>query len=260
MFLGIDIGNTSIEFAFLTKEGKLEHKFFIHSKPLSLEELALVCKNNIDFLKTVKYCYISSVVPNNNTIITDFLKQHYNINAYVITQNDFKPYITLAHRSIETVGMDILCKSLWASKILKANTIILDVGTATVVQYVKNNGELMGAGITIGLASIYKYLNSGTALLPNLNPTKANKVLGFNTQSAIEGGVYFGYIGLVVNLIKEAINESNCYNVYLTGGLSDLIFNDVLQELQKSNAQIKLSLDKNIIFYGIFELFKLKTS
>ena len=147
------------------------------------------------------------------------------------------------------MGLDILCKSLWSFYNCK-ESIIIDVGTASVVQYTCKN-MLEGVAISIGLGSIYGFLHSGTALLPALTVAKSNKLLGGNTNEAIAGGVYYGYIGMIKAFIEQSIVETGCNNIYLTGGLSSMVkdsFTDIVVHNQ------------NLIVEGIKTLYNEKYS
>ena len=76
-----------------------------------------------------------------------------------------------------------------------------------------------------------KALTNGTAKLPKISIKKQANVIGKNTVDAMNSGVYFGYIGLVKNIIQN-IKDEYIHNmkVCFTGGLSS-IFKDEIEDI-----------------------------
>ena len=61
------------------------------------------------------------------------------------------------------------------------------------------------------------------SLIPHLNLKKINMVIGSITVSAVRSGFYWGYVGLIdniVNLIKKETRKS--FKIIITGGFSHL--------------------------------------
>lgn len=247
MFVAVDIGNTTIEFV-VFYNNLIKDKFFVSSKDINLENI----KHKLQELeidgKNIMFM-ISSVVPEATTILNVFLQKQCGSQTYILSYKDFQDTLTTQTINLEHVGLDILCKSLWSFYNCK-ESIIIDVGTASVVQYTCKN-KLECVAISIGLGSIYGFLHSGTALLPSLSVATSNKLLGGNTNDAIAGGVYYGYIGMIQAFIKQSMLETGCKNIYLTGGLSYIIkdsFTDIVVHNQ------------NLIVEGIKKLYNEKYS
>ena len=57
---------------------------------------------------------------------------------------------------------------------------------------------------------------------------KISKVVGKNTESAVRSGFYWGYTGLIDNMIKLILKETKKYKIILTGGLSNLFKNSLV--------------------------------
>lgn len=239
-FIAVDIGNTTCEFA-VFKNDEIIIKSHIPSKPLiNIEDIKNLSQVNKYFKEAI--FVISSVVKNAGENLKIFLEQEYNAQVLVIDNKNYHFLMQTTSRDISSIGLDIIAKSEWAISNSKHPCIIVDVGTATVVQYIDENGSMDKVAITLGLASIYKVLNSNTSLLPLVLPEKTSEALGFDTVSAMQRGVYWGYIGTINSLISKAISETNCNTIFITGGLSELILDD-LSEKPVHNS--------NIIFDGI---------
>ena len=76
-----------------------------------------------------------------------------------------------------------------------------------------------------------------------------NKVIGNNTITAVRSGFFWGYAGLIdniINLIKKETRKS--FKVVITGGFSSLF---------KKSIKTKVLLNKNITIKGLIKISKL---
>ena len=86
-------------------------------------------------------------------------------------------------------------------------------------------------------------------MIPKINLKKINKVIGIDTNSAVRSGFFWGYAGLIdniINLIKKETRKS--YKVVITGGFSDLF---------KNSIKTKVIENKNITVKGLIKISKL---
>lgn len=247
MLVLVDIGNTTVEFALYDKV--IISKKFFNSKPLDIEAIRAYCGGTFSkYNKDIKFI-IASVVPEVNLKLSYILKEFSN-NVIFLSPLHFKNIVKTTY-DIKKVGLDILCKSAWVRLVLKEEALILDIGSATVLQYVKGNGQLMGASITLGLANIYKALSGSTSLLPIVSPKETDLVLGNTTIECIENGTFWGYIGCIKQLIQKAQQETDCKRVLITGGLSSLVVNKL---------DVPFIHNKNLIFEGMLAVYQLVLS
>ena len=128
------------------------------------------------------------------------------------------------------------------------NFIILDFGTATTFDVViKKNytGGIIAPGVKISLDT----LSDKASLIPQVNLKKITNVIGSNTISAVRSGFFWGYAGLIdniVNLIKKETGKS--FRLVITGGFSDLF---------KNSIKTKFIQNKNITLKGLIKIAKL---
>ena len=126
----------------------------------------------------------------------------------------------------------------------KDNFIILDFGTATTFDVMIKNtyhGGVIAPGVKLSLNT----LTDKATLIPNINLKKTNKVIGLNTISAVRAGFFWGYAGLIdniVNLIKKETEKS--FKIIITGGFSDLF---------KNSIKTKVILNKDITVKGLIK-------
>ena len=63
-------------------------------------------------------------------------------------------------------------------------------------------------------------------MIPPITLSKTSKVIGTNTDTAVKSGFYWGYAGLIENVIKLISKQTKKkYRIVLTGGLSYLFKN-----------------------------------
>ena len=126
----------------------------------------------------------------------------------------------------------------------KDNFIILDFGTATTFDVLIKNvyhGGVIAPGLNISLQTL---IDKAT-LIPKLDLKKTNKVIGSNTISAVRSGFFWGYIGLIdniMNLIKKETRKS--FKIIFTGGFSYLF---------KNSTNTKINIDKDITIKGLIK-------
>jgi type III pantothenate kinase len=119
----------------------------------------------------------------------------------------------------EQAGQDRLVNALAARHRAGDNAVVIDFGTAITFDIVKD-GAYVGGVISPGIGLAMEALHQRTALLPlvEINTSKP-PVIGDDTVSAINSGVYYGYIGLVRNILAEVLNTyTSKPSVFATGG------------------------------------------
>jgi type III pantothenate kinase len=222
-YLIIDIGNTNIDFV---NFNKLTKKY---SNPFTIDTVE-VLNNRIGLInKKIKKNYFkaalcSSVVPLAFNKLKKVLKKK-NIFLSEIKDRKINLPIKIKLKKPKQVGSDRIVNSVAAFTIYKKNSIIIDFGTATTFDVIVNNSYI-GGMITPGINLSLKVLKQATAKLPLIKLKKTNKYIGKDTISAMNNGMYWGYIGLIKELVQKIIKETNKkYLVIFTGGLANIFFN-----------------------------------
>ena len=130
----------------------------------------------------------------------------------------------------------------------KSNCIVLDFGTATTFDVVTKKGIYNGGIIAPGVSLSIKSLINSADQIPIFSIKKQNKIIGKNTVEALRSGFYWGYSGLINNIILKIERETKKkYKIIFTGGFADLF---------KTSITRPFVIDKNITINGIAEIFK----
>ena len=239
-----DIGNSDTKVCII-KNKKIFKKIIFPTKLLTKSYF----DNKIKFIKKHKITssLFCSVVPKKFETIRNVLKRSYSIKTYELKKIDLKDIIKIKV-NIKQIGSDRLANSISVSK-LNSNYIIIDFGTATTFDVIiKNNyyGGIIAPGINLSIKS----LKNNASLIPNFTLQKVGKVIGKNTLSALRSGFFWGYTGLINNIIKLIkIETKKNFKIIVTGGYSHL-FN--------SSLDYKVSIDKDITIKGLIKIINKK--
>jgi type III pantothenate kinase len=127
------------------------------------------------------------------------------------------------------------------------NLIIVDFGTATTFDVVDHDGAYVGGVIAPGVNLSLQALHQMAAALPHVDIAKPKQVIGKNTVSCMQSGVFWGYIGLVKEICRKIKEEKKeTMKVVATGGLSPL--------LQSTEALFE-NVDENLTMQGLRLIF-----
>ena len=237
-----DIGNTETKVCLVDKSNKIIKKIIIKTKNInnnSLSVLLTKLKLSKINIKKVLFC---SVVPKAFNQIKKIFYQNLKIKIYELKDLDLKKMINIKV-NYKQIGSDRLANALSVIG-EKKNYIILDFGTATTFDVlVKKNyyGGVIAPGVKLSL----KTLSDKASLIPSINLKKPKKVIGQNTINAVRSGFFWGYAGLIdniVNLIKKETKKS--FEIIITGGFSNLF---------KKSIKAKVTLNKDITINGLIK-------
>ena len=239
-----DIGNSDTKVCIL-KNKKIFKRIIFPTKLLTKSFF----NNKIKFIKKHKITssLFCSVVPKKFEIIKNVLNRSYAIKTYELKKIDLDDIIKIKV-NLKQIGSDRLANSISVSK-LNYNYIIIDFGTATTFDVIiKNNyyGGIIAPGINLSIKS----LKNNASLIPNFTLQRVKKVIGKNTLSALRSGFFWGYTGLINNIIKLIkIETKKNFKVIATGGYSHLF---------KFALDYKVSIDKDITIKGLIKIIDKK--
>ncbi|NCU55226.1 MAG: type III pantothenate kinase, partial [Candidatus Fonsibacter ubiquis] len=192
-YLIIDIGNTNIDFVNFNKfTNKFFNQFTVDTSDILKGRLGTVNKKIKKNFYNGAMC--SSVVPKAFIKLKKLLKGK-NINLNEVKDRNINLPIKIKINKPKQVGSDRVVNSIAAFKIYKKNSIIIDFGTATTFDVIIKD-TYVGGMITPGINLSLKVLKEATAKLPLIKLKKTNKFIGKDTVSAMNNGMYWGYIGL----------------------------------------------------------------
>ena len=241
-----DIGNSETKIFLINSKDKILKKISLPSKLVTNSILDRKFKNLTKDFKNIEKILFCSVVPKNFNFIKRFISKKTKVKCYEIKDLNLRSILKIK-ANFKQVGSDRLANAIGLTKRNK-NFIILDFGTATTFDVLVSNtyrGGVIAPGISISLNT----LTDKASLIPKINLKKIKKVIGIDTNSAVRSGFFWGYAGLIdniINLIKKETRKS--YKVVITGGFSNLF---------KNSIKTKVIENKNITVKGLIKISKL---
>ena len=125
-----------------------------------------------------------------------------------------------------SVGADRIVNTLAAVERFKADTIVVDFGTATTFDCITADGRFIGGVIMPGLRTSADQLTRRAAKLPATELRPPERVIGRRTEECIRAGVLFGAADAVDGIVRRIQREwptGNIPGVVATGGLAQAI-------------------------------------
>ena len=246
MYILGDIGNTETKIFLVSTNNKIVKKLNLTTRDINITKLNRLFINLVTDYKKVKKILFCSVVPKSFIIIKKFLSKKTKLKCYEVKDLNLKSLIQIK-ANYKQVGSDRLTNAISLVN-NKNNFIILDFGTATTFDVLIKNvysGGIIAPGVRLSLNT----LSDKATLIPKIDLKKIKNVIGNNTISAVRSGFFWGYAGLIDNiiyLIKKETGKS--FKVVITGGFSDLF---------KNSIKTKASQNKDITIIGLIKISKL---
>ena len=246
MYILGDIGNTETKIFLISKNNRIVKKLIFSTKDINHSKLDKLFINfKIDYKKLEKILFCS-VVPKTFNIIKKYLLKKTKLKCYEVKDLNLKSLIKIK-ANYKQVGSDRLTNSISLMN-NKNNFIILDFGTATTFDVLIKNtyfGGIIAPGVRLSLNT----LSDKATLIPKIDLKKIKNVIGNDTISAVRSGFFWGYAGLIdniINLIKKETRKS--FKVIITGGFSNLF---------KNSVKTKVNHNKDITINGLIKISKL---
>lgn len=248
MLLAIDIGNTNIGIAFM--EGSRVHRSFrlMTTNQRTSDEFAVMLTTFIAQAGLTPDSFdsgvVASVVPNLTTRVTVAIEEVTGVTAHVVNPAHTSTYgITLDVAEPMSVGADILVDCVGAAATYSGATLVVDCGTATKYIYIDGDHVFSTVAIGLGIEAGTHALTARTAQLPQIELTDPGTVLGTDTLSAMQAGLYYGFLGSIDFTLRTFIKELGTHpRIVTTGGLGG-IFTPALALVD--------SYDPNLLYKGL---------
>jgi len=241
MYLIGDIGNTEIKLCLFNINKKKIKKIILKTEKLSFSYMRSKLKG-VKF-KNIKKILFCSVVPKSYKLVKKFFNLYTDIKCKEIKDLDISKLIKIKVNK-KQIGSDRIANAISAAN-NKNNFIIVDFGTATTFDVVLKNSYIGGV-IAPGLELSLSNLINRASLIPRIKFNKVKKVLGKNTVASVRSGFYWGYTGLINNIIYLITKEFKYkFKIILTGGLAHLF---------KSNLKYNSFIDKELTLNGLIKI------
>lgn len=174
----------------------------------------------------VTHIIISSVVPPVESTLRRVCEKYFHLEPLFVEPGIKTGMPVLVDNPTE-LGADRLANAIAAYERYGGPCIVVDFGTATTFDVISAKGEYLGGAISPGLGISADALFSRAARLGRVDIKRPAKVIGTNTVTHLQSGLYYGYIGLVDGILERITKELGAEpRVIATGGLARQISED----------------------------------
>ncbi|WP_140985088.1 type III pantothenate kinase [Asticcacaulis tiandongensis] len=251
MLLAIEQGNTNTLFAVHDGAHWVAQWRAATESTRTADEYAvwlhqLLQMRGMDF-SGIDACIISSVVPQSLFNLRKLAQRYFQITPYVVGDNTHLGIEVRIDKPSEA-GADRLVNTIGAFIEHGGPLIVIDSGTATTFDVVAADGALEGTAISPGINLSVQALHQAAAKLPRIAIEKPVHYIGKDTVSAMQSGIYWGYVGLIEYLIDHIKAEyGQSMTVVATGGVASLF----------EGATTKIDhFDPDLTLKGLLEIYK----
>ena len=246
MLLAIDSGNTNIVFALFDDGGKMLGTWRANSKlERTKDEHAVWLRQLMEMHgidpKAVTHAIIATVVPANRFPLVGLCRDYFGVEPLVVGDAGVNLGIKILVDRPEQVGADRLVNTVAAHAKYGGPLIVVDFGTATTFDVMDAQGSYMGGVISPGINLSLEALHRAAAKLPLIGVERPAKVMGRDTVTAMQSGIFWGYVGLIEGIVTRIRREEGIGDcrVLATGGLAPL-FVDATSVLDMVDATLTL--------------------
>jgi type III pantothenate kinase len=234
MLLAIDVGNTNTVLGLYKLDGAkpelAAHWRVTTHRSQTADEYGVLFVNLFEMNgmapDQVSHIIISSVVPPVEGTLRQVCEDYFHTSPLFV-EPGIKTGMPVLVDNPSELGADRLVNAIAAFERYGGPCIVVDFGTATTFDVISAHGEYLGGAIAPGLGISAEALFSRAARLSRVDIKRPAKVIGTNTVTHLQSGLYYGYIGLVDGIIQRIVAElGSPARVIATGGLARQISED----------------------------------
>ncbi|WP_396595763.1 type III pantothenate kinase [Brevundimonas sp. R86498] len=254
MLLAIEQGNTNTLFAVHDGDSWIAQWRTATEASRTADEYAvwlsqLLTMRRIE-LSSLDGCIISSVVPQSIFNLRNLSRRYLNVEPLVIGDN-VEIGIPVRITKPSEAGADRLVNAIGAHLIYPGDLIVIDSGTATTFDIVAADGAFEGGAIAPGINLSLQALHEAAAMLPRIAIQRPDKVIGKDTVSNMQSGVFWGYVSLIEGMVQRIKAEwGKPMTVVGTGGVASL-FEGATESIDR--------FDPDLTIRGLLEIWRRNT-
>lgn len=231
MILVMDAGNSNIILG-VYKENQLAYHWRMETDPRKTEdEYAMQVKAFFThegiLFENITGIIISSVVPPIMFALEMMCSKYFHVKPLIVGPG-VKTGLNIKYENPREVGADRIVNATAALEHYGGKPlIIVDFGTAITYCYLNERGDYMGGAIAPGISISTEALYTKASKLPRIEITRPSQIIGKNTVSAMQAGVFYGFIGQVEGIVGRMKAQSKEEPLVIaTGGLASLLANE----------------------------------
>jgi type III pantothenate kinase len=252
MLLAIDVGNTNTKFA--VHDGQVWRGQWRASTDTTrtADEYApwlgqIMALSGLGFTD-ISACIISTVVPQALFNLRNLSRRYIGSEPMVVGEDGLNLGIEVRIDKPNEAGADRLVNAVGAFVEYGGPSIVIDSGTATTFDIVAADGAFEGGIILPGINLSLQALHEAAARLPRVEIRDPGRVIGKDTVSAMQSGIYWGSIEMIEGLCRRIKAEyGKPMKTIATGGVAS-IFEGAFPSIDH--------FDQDLTSRGLLEIYK----
>jgi type III pantothenate kinase len=227
MLLTIDVGNTNTVLGVFHGEELIANWRLTTARQQTVDEYGVLTRNLFTLAgldrDSINGVIISSVVPPVNWTLGEMARIYFGQKALFVEPGVKTGMPVLVDNPLE-VGADRIVNGMAAFHKYGGPCIVVDFGTAITFDVISEQCEYLGGVIAPGLGISSEALFARTAKLPRVEIKDPGKVIGTNTVTHIQAGLYYGAVDMVDGMLTRIKAElGKAAAVVATGGQAKLV-------------------------------------
>jgi type III pantothenate kinase len=227
MLLTIDVGNTNTVLGVFRGEELIANWRLTTARSQTVDEYGVLARNLFSLAglnqEDITGVIISSVVPPLNWTLGEMSRLYFGKKA-IFVEMGVKTGLSVHVDSPMEVGADRIVNGVAAFHKYGGPCVVVDFGTAITFDVISEKCEFLGGVIAPGIGIASEALFSRTARLPRVEIKDPGKVIGTNTVTNIQAGLYYGAVDMVDGMLARIKQELHAEPaVIATGGQARLV-------------------------------------
>src|SRR5499427_7309579 len=227
MLLTIDVGNTNTVLGVFRGEELIANWRLTTAREQTVDEYGVLTRNLFALAgmdrDAITGVIISSVVPPVNWTLGEMSRVYLGRKALFVEMGVKTGMAVLVDNPAE-VGADRIVNGVAAFHLYGGPCIVVDFGTAITFDAISAKGEYLGGVIAPGLGIAAEALFARAAKLPRVEIKDPGKVIGTNTVTHMQAGLYYDAVDMVDGMLQRMKAEMGSnVKVIATGGQASLV-------------------------------------
>ena len=251
MILTIDIGNSNIVLGGVEGENIVFEARLRTDATKTSDEYCIDLKMILEVYgikaEEIEGSIIGSVVPQVLNSVQTAIKKLTGKTALVVGPG-LKTGLNIRIENPSQTGADLVVGAVAALREHKPPMIIVDMGTATTIMVLDQDGAFIGGAIAPGVKISLDALTDRTALLPGLQLDQPKKAIGRNTIDCMRSGIMMGAACMLDGMVERMEAELGAKaTVVATGGIARFVI---------PMCKTPMIYDKDLLVKGLATLYR----
>jgi type III pantothenate kinase len=227
VLLALDVGNTNVTIGVFL-DGVLTGNWRLRTvHEQTADEWGILLRNIFNLWQMdasqVTGIIVSSVVPQVDSTLALMGRRYFDIAPMFVSHTTDTGLVNCYDNPRE-VGADRIVNGVAAFHKYGGPCVVVDLGTAITFDAISEKAEYLGGIIAAGIGISIGALVTKTARLPMVDFREPERLIGTNTASSLQAGLFYGALGIIDGIVERLAGELGPgTRVVGTGGQARLI-------------------------------------